>query len=98
MRKKHSDDNKTLSFFQRILLKLDIPPDVGNGIFVEMRGKSNVCIHGCRDILLYTPDEVKVRMVGCALSIKGANLYFTAYHTGNAEIDGAINSVSFEEI
>ena len=97
MRKKDIDNNRKMSFFQKLYSKLDIPPDLLNGIFVEIRGKSNVCIHGCHEILLYTPDEVKVRMTGCVLSVKGNNMYCTAYHSGNAEIDGVIDSVSFEE-
>ena len=97
MRKQHSEDKKNISFLQKLYSKLDIPPDIINGIFVEIRGKSSVCIHGCRDILLYTPNEVKVKMSGCILSIKGGDLYCNAYHSGSAEIDGVINSVSFEE-
>jgi len=97
MREKDIDNNRRMSFFQKLYSKLDIPPDVVNGIFVEIRGKSNVCVHGCREILLYTPEEVRVRMSGCVLSVKGLSLYCTAYHSGNAEIDGIIDSVSFAE-
>lgn len=97
MREKDIDNNRKMSFFQKLSSKLDIPPDVVDGIFVEIRGKSNVCVHGCREILLYTPKEVRVRMSGCILSIKGLSLYCTAYHSGNAEIDGIIYSVSLGE-
>ena len=97
MRKNHFVDKKKMSFLQRLYFKLDIPPDLTNGNFVEMRGNSNVCVHGCKKILLYTTEEVRVRMSGCVLCVSGNNLYCTTYHSGNIEIDGVINSVSYLE-
>lgn len=84
-------------FFERLYRRLDISPDVVNGIFVELRGRSNVVVHGCREILLYTPEEVQLRLRGCCLSVRGEGLYCTAYHTGTADIDGRILTVSFME-
>lgn len=97
MSKKDFDIPEKMSFWSRLYAKLDIPPDIINGIFVELRGRTNVCIHGCREILLYTPEEVKFRLKGCVLSVRGKGLYCTAYHAGSAEIDGVINSVGFDE-
>ena len=97
MRKKHSASQEEMSFLQKLYFKLDIPPDLTNGILVEIRGTSNVCIHGCKRILLYTTEEVRVRLNGCVLCVLGNNLYCTAYHSGNIEVDGSISSVSYME-
>ena len=97
MRNNHAVNQKKMSFFQKLYFKLDIPPDLTNGNFVEIRGNSNVCVHGCKKILLYTTEEVRVRLTGCVLSVSGNDLYCTAYHSGNIEIDGIINSVSYME-
>ena len=97
MKKNHSDDKKEMSFLQKLYFKLDIPPDLTNGNFVEIRGSSNVCIHGCKKILLYTTEEVRVRLTGCILCVVGTGLYCTAYHAGVIEIDGLIHSVSYSE-
>ncbi len=97
MSKKDRDEGAQPGFFRRLYTGLDIPPDIINGIFVELRGRSNVVVHGCREILLYTPEEVRLRLRGCGLSVRGEGLYCTAYHTGTADIDGRIASVSFFE-
>ena len=42
-----------------------------------------------------TPEEVRLRLRGCIICVRGSGLYCTAYHTGTADIDGRIISVSF---
>ena len=95
MSRKKQDSGEAGGLFQRVCSRLDIPPDLFNGIFVEMRGRTNVVVHGCREILLYTPEEVRLRLRGCIICVRGSGLYCTAYHTGTADIDGRIISVSF---
>ncbi len=97
MRRNRYDDQKKMSLLQKIYLKLDIPPDLTNGNFVEIRGNSNICIHGCKKILLYTTEEVRAKLTGCILCVTGNNLYCTAYHARTVEIDGLIHSVSYLE-
>lgn len=98
MSKKNQDEGVQQGFFQRLYSHLDIPPDLLNGIFVELRGRTNVVVHGCREILLYTTEEVRLRLRGCVVCVRGAGLYCTAYHTGTADIDGQITSVGFEDL
>ncbi len=96
MRNKDADSEK-ISLWQRLERKLDIPSDLFNGIFVEMRGRRCVIAHGCRNIALYTPQKVVISMAGCRLAVEGSNLYCSAYHKGVVNIDGVIVSVCFEE-
>ncbi len=97
MSKKNQDEGVQSGFLERLYSRLDIPPDVVSGIFVEMRGRTNVVVHGCREILLYTPEEVRLRLRGCVVCVRGEGLYCTAYHTGTADIGGRVDSVSFAE-
>lgn len=97
MSKKDRDEDVQRGFLERLYSRLDIPPDVVNGVFVEMRGRTNVIVHGCREILLYTSEEVRLRLRGCVVCVRGERLYCTAYHTGTADICGRIDSVSFAQ-
>ncbi len=99
MRNKRHEQNKKnrASLMERLGTKLDISPDIISGIHIEMRGRNNLIVRGCRKILLYTTGEVRLRLMGETLIIIGSRLYCTAYHNGAVEIDGMINSVSFDE-
>ena len=63
MSRKKQDLGEAGGFFQRLCSRLDIPPDLFNGIFVEMRGRTSVVVHGCREILLYTPEELDTELL-----------------------------------
>lgn len=89
--------HKKLTFMQRLGARLDISPDIINGIFIELRGRNNLTVHGCREIILYTTEKVRVKLPGSVLSVCGDGLYCTAYHSGVAQIDGIISSVSFDD-
>ncbi len=84
-----------MSFMERLGSKLDIPPDVVSGIHIEMRGRNNLTVRGCRKILRYTTEEVRLRLHGVTLQVTGSRLYCTAYHSGAVEIDGLIDSINF---
>lgn len=97
MRKRNKAAKNKISLMQRMLVALDIPPDVESGIFIEIRGKSNVCIHGCREILLYTTEKVLIKVSSEIVCVCGSELYCNAYHSHYAEIYGIIKAVGFEE-
>lgn len=97
MKEKSLRTDESMSFWQRLAAKLDISPDIVNGIMVEIRGQSNIVVHGCREILLYTPSEVRILLPGRVLCIVGNELYCIAYNAGVAEIDGVIKSLTYEE-
>lgn len=96
--KPKKDDNtkaKRMSMIQRLGQRLDIPADVISGVHIELRGRNNLTIRGCRKILLYTETEIRVRLLGDTLQVCGSGLYCTAYHSGVIEIDGKIDSICF---
>lgn len=90
-----AEKKSRMSFMELLGSKLDIPPDVVSGIHIEMRGRNNLTVRGCRKILRYTTEEVRLRLHGVTLQITGSRLYCTAYHSGAVEIDGLIDSINF---
>lgn len=88
--------NPTLA--EKINKALDIPPDVlPHGTLVAIRGRVSLSVSGKSNILLYTPQEIKLAIHKSILSIKGSRLVCTSYHAEEVRIDGKIDSVSFLE-
>lgn len=85
-----------LSLLEKIYLKLDIPPDIISDMLIEIRGRTNARIHGCKEILVYTTDNVKLQLSECILQVIGKELYCTSYGSGTIEIDGMISSVELD--
>ena len=95
MRYECDKNKKYHSFIERLGHKLDIPGDVISGIHIDIRGRNNITIQGCKKILLYTTHEVRIKLTGEVICVSGEGLYCTAYHSGVVEIDGYITNVSF---
>jgi len=88
-------NKKRNSFIEHIESKLDIPGDIINGIHIDIRGRNNITIRGCKKILLYTENELRIKLDGEVVCVRGEKLYCTAYHSCAIEIDGYIYDVRF---
>ena len=79
--------------------RLDLLPDLflDEGL-VEIRGRGAVTVRGGGRILLYTPEEIRISLPRCVLSIRGENLLCTSYYQGAVGVDGSIGGVFFEEV
>ena len=78
--------------------RLDIPSDVWTGgMRIEIRGRHSAVVHGCRKIVEYRPDQVRLQMKSCFLLIKGHRLTCVSYLAGAVELEGQIDEVCFEE-
>ena len=95
---KNKKTGERIPLAERLAGRLDIPPDILNGIYLELRGRGNLTVRGCRKILLYTPEEVRLLLGSEVLSLRGAGLYCTAYRSGVIELDGRIDNISFESL
>ena len=93
MKKNDRNIENKMSALEKLYLKLDIPPDIINDMFIEIRGRTNMCIRGCREIRLYTPKQISVQLSECVLQVFGKELYCTAFNSGNIEINGIISSI-----
>lgn len=77
--------------------RLDIPSDLWTGgMRIEIRGRNSVTVHGCRKIVEYRPDRVRLQMKSCHLLVRGCRLICVSYLAGAVELEGQIDGVCFE--
>ena len=77
---------------------LNLPEEIyGGGPFIELRGQREVCVQGCRKILLCEPDIVRLALRDGILAVRGHGLVCSTYFAGAVGIRGKICVVSFEE-
>lgn len=67
-------------------------PGIGS---VEVLGREQAVIHGCRGITEFDGDEIILRMSGHLLRISGFSLSVRSFSAGCADIIGTINSFEF---
>ncbi len=60
------------------------------------RGKRELTICGCRGILLYSTEKIRLLMHGFVLVICGQDMYCASYYNGAVRVDGEIRSIEFE--
>jgi sporulation protein YqfC len=81
-----------------LAVKLDIPADVtGGGLRVDLRGRNNLTVHGCRRILDFSPCEIKLEMEDAILTVCGCRLICTAYLADAVGVDGYVCSLTFAD-
>lgn len=87
------------SLREKICRELDIEPDIfpSEGM-VEIRGRSSMVVRGCGRILVYKPEEIRLEMGECEISVWGENLVCTSYYLGAVGIEGRINSINYDEV
>lgn len=75
---------------------LCLPDDiVGGGPFVELRGRREVSVQGCRRILCCEADLVRLALAVGTLEVRGQGLSCTTYFAGAVSIRGVIDGVAF---
>ncbi len=68
-----------------------------SGPFIELKGRREVCVQGCRRVLLCTPDLVQLALREGSISVWGQSLCCVAYFAGAVSVRGVICTVSFDE-
>lgn len=84
---------------ERLGALLGIPSDaVGleNGVMVELRGQGAVAVRGCRRILTYSPDVIRLDTLDGAITLVGDGLTCTTYASDLIGIEGRIGGVYFD--
>ena len=91
------DDRADLK--ERFCRSLDLLPDaIGKDCVLEIRGRNYVSVREGGGILLYTPEQVKIKIPRGAVSVYGRRLCCTSYSAGAVGIEGYIDRVAFEEV
>ena len=93
---KRKKDTEKRGLSEWLAVKLDIPADITEGgLRLDMRGRHTLTVHGCRKILDFNPDEVRLAVKDCVLTVKGKRLICTAYLAGAVGVEGYICGIAF---
>ena len=93
-----SKRNSSKGLRQWIIDKLDIPADViEGGVRIDLRGRNQLIVYGCKKILDYSPTEIRLAVCKWVLWVKGEGLSCNSYLSGAVGIDGKIDAIAFEE-
>ena len=88
--------NKREGFLATLANDYDIPPELlHGGCFIEMRGRNNVVVRGCRRIIKYSTERVVLKMCRYSLIVTGKRLACLTYFSGAVSVEGIIDSISF---
>lgn len=89
-KRKKAGKGQTLG--ERFVRSLDLPGELaGDGMTLEMRGRCNLLLCGCREILAYSPECVRVRLRQCEAEIRGRGLTLITYFDGQVGVEGHIS-------
>lgn len=79
----------------RIAERLGISDDIVSAGLIELRGRCEMTIGGCKRIEKYSDKEIILRLSDCSIAIRGVKLSCIAYFADTVGIKGYINSVMF---
>lgn len=96
-RKGKTNRQSKIPFKEKLGRRFGFPGDLISGGLIEIRGRSEITIEGCRKIEKYDTDEIILRLSDCSVSFRGRSLCCTAYLTGAVGIIGYVNTVCFTE-
>ncbi|MBO5416255.1 MAG: YabP/YqfC family sporulation protein [Clostridia bacterium] len=92
------DKNERQSIGERLRKTLELDGDIlPHSFMLEVRGRSGLMLRGAGRILLYTPEEIRLRVRGAEISVRGEGLICSSYYADAVGIEGRISSISFEE-
>lgn len=73
----------------------DIPADITDGMTLEMRGRNELLLCGCREIIEYSRERIRILQGRCSVRIIGRRLTMTSYSEGRITVGGEIDSIDF---
>lgn len=73
----------------------DIPADITDGMTLEMRGRNELLLCGCREIFEYSRECIRILQGKCSVCVKGRRLTMTSYSEGRITVGGEIDSIDF---
>lgn len=85
-----------LTAWDRIKSLADIPGELGNGFYLQMRGEHQLIVSGCRKILEYSPQRIRLAIKGFSLVICGEGLVCSSYFERAVGIEGIICCISLD--
>ncbi|MBE6702948.1 MAG: hypothetical protein E7585_06015 [Ruminococcaceae bacterium] len=78
---------------------LDIPREALPGGFgLSLSGQNALTVRGCRRILYYGGECIRLSLGRQALAVYGNDLICTVFEAGQATVEGKISTIAFEEV
>ncbi len=73
----------------------DVPADITDGMTLEMRGRNELLLCGCKEIFEYSRERVRILQGRCPVCVKGRRLTMTSFSEGRITVGGEIDSIDF---
>lgn len=83
------------SFIQRIKKSYNAQYEKKDAL--EVQGRGDMLVRGCRRILFYSTEEIRLLLHSYVLNVKGEDLYCTSYFFDAISIEGKISSIEMSE-
>jgi hypothetical protein len=87
--------HKKTTFAEMISAIADIPADITDGMTLEMRGRNELLLCGCKEITEYSRERIGILQGKCAVCVMGRRLTMTSYTEGRITVFGEIDSIDF---
>ena len=93
--KRENSVHRRPTFAELISAVADIPADITDGMTLEMRGRNELLLCGCREIYEYSRERIRILQGRCAVCVVGRRLTMTSYSEGRITVGGEIDSIDF---
>lgn len=91
-------EKKIVNVRARLCESLDIPPDlICGGCIAELRGRGEATLCGCRRVLLFRPEIIKLEMPEFNIVIEGEGLKCGTFCYSRVTVHGKIHAIKYEE-
>ena len=87
--------HKRPTFAELMSTLADIPADITDGMTLEMRGRNELLLCGCREIYEYSRERIRILQGRCTVCLVGRRLTMTSYYEGRITVGGEIDSIDF---
>lgn len=72
----------------------DVPADVlSGGMTLELRGRNELLLCGCREITEYSDDRLRVKLGNCEVAVMGRRLCMSSYRGERVVVRGEIDGI-----
>ncbi len=95
--KKKEKNTERVPLSLKICEKFDLPTDLQKSLSIDITGNSEAVIWGCKSILVYTEELIRLQTKDLDLVIEGKDLCCPAYGGGSVVVSGQFKSISYEE-
>lgn len=94
--KKIKNKHDKPTFAEIVSLVTDVPADLfTDGMTLEMRGRNELLLCGCREITEYSETCIRIIQGGSTVCICGRRLSMSSYSLGRITVKGEVDSLDF---